>query len=164
MPQKVKPVPDGYHSLTPYLYVKGGAKALEFYAKALGAQELFRMPGPGGQIGHAEMKIGDSVFMLADEMPSCGVKSPTSLGGNGSSLMIYVPDVDASFKRAIQAGAKEVRPLTNQFYGDRSGTIVDPFGHQWTIATHVEDVPPDELERRAAEAMSKHNKFAETSA
>lgn len=164
MTSKVKPIPDGYHSITPYLYVKGGAKALEFYAKALGAQELFRMPGPGGQIGHAEMKIGDSVFMLADEMPACGVKSPSSLGGNGSSLMIYVPDVDAAFKRAIGAGAKEVRPLTNQFYGDRSGTIVDPFGHQWTIATHVEDVPPDELERRAAEAMSQHNKFAEANA
>lgn len=164
MAQKVKPIPDGYHSITPYLYVKGGAKALEFYAKALGAQELFRMPGPDGCIGHAEMKIGDSIFMLADEMPAWNVKSPTTLGGNGSSLMIYVTDVDAAFKRAITAGAKEVRPLKNQFYGDRSGTIVDPFGHQWTIATHVEDVPPDELERRAAQAMSEMNKFAEVGA
>jgi PhnB protein len=161
MAQKVKPIPDGYHSITPYLYVKGGAKALEFYATALGAQELFRMPTPDGKIGHAEMKIGDSVFMLADEMPAMGIKSPGTLGGNGSSLMIYVPDVDAAYKRAIGAGAEEVRPLKNQFYGDRSGMIADPFGHQWTLATHVEDVPPDELDRRAAEEMAKHNKFAE---
>src|ERR1043165_3395070 len=115
MAQKVNPIPAGYHSLTPYLYVKDGAKALEFYKKALGAQELFRMPSPDGSIGHAEMKIGDSIFMLADEMPGCGVKSPLTLGGNGSALMIYLPDVDAAFKRAISAGAKEVRPVQNQF-------------------------------------------------
>src|SRR2546423_1662739 len=122
MPKPVKPIPDGYHSLTPYLYLRDGAKAIEFYKKAFGATELFRMPGPDGKsIGHAEIKIGDSILMLADESPSCGSRSPQSLGGNSSSLMIYVPDVDSVFKRAVDAGAKVVRPLANQFYGDRSG-------------------------------------------
>lgn len=164
MPAPVKPIPDGYHSLTPYLYVNAAARALDFYAKALGAQELFRMQSPDGKVGHAEMKIGDSIFMLADEMPTCGVKSPTTLGGNGSALMIYLPNVDAAFKRALAAGAKEVRPLKDQFYGDRSGTLLDPFGHQWTLATHVEDVPPDELGRRAEAAMAEYDKFAQPAA
>lgn len=155
MPAAVKPIPDGYHALTPYLYVKGAAKAMAFYAKALGAQELFRLPSPDATIGHAEMKIGDSIFMLADEMPACGVKSPTTLGGNGSALMVYLPDVDATFKRALAAGAKELRPIKNHFYGDRSGTFVDPFGHQWTVATHVEDVPPEEMAKRAKAAMAE---------
>lgn len=163
MAKAVKPIPDGFHAITPYLYVRGGAKAIEFYKKALGAQELVRMDGPPGSapgqeqgtIGHAELKIGDSIFMLADEMKDWGNRSPQTLGGNGSSLMIYVADVDAAFKRAVQAGAKVKRPVKNQFYGDRSGTIEDPFGHQWTIATHVEDVPGDEIERRAADEMAK---------
>ena len=156
MAAKPKPIPDGYHSLTPYLYIRNAAKALEYYKKAFGAQELFRMACPDGEsIGHAEMKVGDSIFMLADEMPAHGIKSPQSIGGSASALMIYVPDVDAVFQRAVSAGGTVVRPLKNQFYGDRSGSLTDPFGHQWTIATHVEDVPPDEMERRAAKAMAE---------
>lgn len=151
----VQPIPDGYHALTPYLFVRGGKKALEFYRRAFGAEELFHIDAPGGVIGHAEMRIGDSIFMLADEMPNWGNRSPQTLGGNGSSLMIYVEHVDAVFKQAVDAGAKVVRPLENKFYGDRAGTIEDPFGHQWTIATHIEDVPPDELDRRAQEEMAK---------
>lgn len=153
----VKPIPDGYHSLTPYLYVRNGMKALAFYRQAFGAVELFHIDGPPGKIGHAEMKLGDSIFMLADEMPDWGNRSPQTLGGNGSSLMIYVEDVDRVFKQAVDAGATVVRPLQNKFYGDRAGTIEDPFGHQWTIATHVEDVPPDEIDRRAQEEMAKMN-------
>lgn len=151
----VRPVPEGYHSITPYLYVRGGAEALEFYRKALGAEEMFRMEGPPGKIGHAEMRIGDSPFMLADEMEEWGNQSPLTLGGNGSSLMIYVENVDELFQQAVDAGAKVVRPVENQFYGDRSGTVEDPFGHKWTISTHVEDVPPEELDRRMKEMMSQ---------
>lgn len=144
-----KPVPDGYHSLTPYLTVDDGSAALAFYAKAFNAVELFHMASPDGSIGHAEMRIGDSPFMLADACPDLGNQSPKSLGGNGSSLMIYVGDADAVFAQAIKAGATEVMPVKDQFYGDRSGMVEDPFGHRWTIATHVEDVPPDELDKRA---------------
>lgn len=151
----VEPIPEGYHSITPYLYVRDGAAALDFYGEAFGAEELFRMDGPPGKIGHAEMSIGDSRFMLADEVEEWGNPSPQTLGGNGSSLMVYVEDVDALFQRAVDAGAKEVKPVENQFYGDRSGTIEDPFGHRWTISTHVEDVPPEELERRMEEMMSE---------
>ncbi len=143
---KVRPIPEGYHSLTPYLIVKGAAKALDFYAKAFGARELFRMPQPDGRIGHAEMQIGNSRFMLADEFPERGIRAPS--GTPPVSLMIYCEDVDSMWKRAIAAGGKQDRPLTNQFYGDRSGTLIDPFGHHWTIATHVEDVSPQEMERR----------------
>ena len=145
----VKPIPDGYHSLTPYIYVRGGIKAIEFYKKAFGAEELFRMEGPPGKIGHAEIRIGDSALMLADEMEEWGNRSPLTLGGNGSSLMIYVKDVDTAFKRAVDAGAKVKRALKDQFYGDRSGTNEDPYGHHWTLATHNQDVSPDELDRRA---------------
>lgn len=145
----VKPIPEGYHTLTPYLIVKGAAAALEFYAKALGAQELFRMADPSGKVGHAEMKIGDSPFMLADEFPEMGAVAPPAGGGHSVSFLVYVPDVDAAFARALAAGAKAVRPVQDQFYGDRSGTLEDPFGHQWTLATHVEDVSPEEMERRA---------------
>jgi PhnB protein len=144
-----KPIPDGYHSLTPYLIVDGATKALDFYKRAFGAEELFRMPAPGGRVGHAEMRIGDSIFMLADESPDHGARAPQ--GSSPVHLMIYCEDVDKVFKRSLAAGGKELRPLQNQFYGDRSGTLADPFGHQWTVATHVEDVPPEEMQRRMAQ-------------
>lgn len=156
MAQATKPIPDGYHTLTPYLIVKGGVKAIEFYKQALGAVELFRMPGPDGKsIGHAEIKIGDSIVMLSEENPAWGNKSPQTLGGVASSLMVYVKDVDTAFKRAVAAGATVIRPVADQFYGDRSGCISDPFGHQWTISTHTEDLTPEELKVRGAEAMKK---------
>ena len=143
----VKTTPDGYHSVTPYLIVKGAAKALDFYARAFGAKEKFRLP-MGERIGHAEILIGDSHVMLADEMDDH--RSPQSYGGTPVSLMIYTDDVDAMFKRAIAAGAKQVRPVENQFYGDRTGVLEDPFGHVWSIATHVEDVSDAEIRRRMA--------------
>ncbi|HUJ26917.1 MAG TPA: VOC family protein [Myxococcales bacterium] len=144
---KVKAIPEGYTSLTPYLIVKGGAKALDWYAKAFGAKELYRMPMPDGRIGHAEMEIGNARFMLADEVPERNVLAPR--GPPPMSLMIYTEDVEAMWKRALAAGGKQERPLTTQFYGDRSGILDDPFGHKWTVAQHVEDVPPEEIERRA---------------
>ena len=149
----VSPIPEGYHSVTPYLVMKNAAAAIEFYKEAFGAVELLRMAAPGGKIGHAEIKIGDSPVMLADEYPDMGFKGPESLGGTPVSLMIYVDDVDKIYPQAIAAGGKEVRPLQNQFYGDRSGTLTDPFGHVWTISTHVEDVPEEELAKRAEAAM-----------
>jgi PhnB protein len=145
--------PKEYHSVTPYLIIKGAAKAIDFYKRAFGAQELFRMPD-GERIGHAELKIGDSVVMLADEYPEMGAKSPATLGGCPVQLLVYVPDVDAAFARAIKEGAKEERPVEDKFYGDRMGGLQDPFGHLWYLATHKEDVSPDEIERRAA-AMKK---------
>jgi PhnB protein len=145
----VKPIPEGYHSLTPYLIIDGAAQALEFYKKAFGATELFRMEHEG-KIGHAEMKIGDSPFMLADESPQMGYKGPKALGGTPVSLMIYVDDVDTTYNQAIEAGGVEVKPLQDQFYGDRSGTLTDPFGHVWTVATHKEDVSPEEIDKRLA--------------
>lgn len=152
----VKPIPDGYHSVTPYLIIKNSAaRAIDFYKKAFGAEELVRMPAPDGTIGHAELRIGDSMIMLADEMPEMGYKSPSSLGGTPVSLVIYVKDVDKTYKQAISAGGKENRPLTNQFYGDRSGTLTDPFGHVWTVGTHIEDVTPEEMDRRMKEMMKK---------
>ena len=152
MAGQVKPVPDGYHTVTPHLIVNDGAAALEFYKKAFGAVELFRMTRPDGRIGHAEIKIGDSPVMLADEHPEMGALSPQSVGGSPVSIYLYVADVDAIFNQAVAAGASVVRPLQNQFYGDRTGGVKDPFGYQWYIATHVEDVSPEELQRRAAEA------------
>ncbi len=146
----VKPVPEGYHTVTPYLIVSGGAKAIEFYKRALGATERLRLEGPDGKIGHAEIEIGDSVIMLADEFPEMGAKSPPSIGGTPVGICLYVENADARFEQAVKAGAKIERPLQNQFYGDRSGTVVDPFGHKWTIATHIEDVPPEEINRRMA--------------
>jgi PhnB protein len=143
-----KPVPDGYHTATPYLIVKGAASAIEFYKKAFGATELFRMAAPEGKLGHAEIKIGDSPIMLADEVPEMKYLGPESLGGTPVAMLLYVDDVDARFSQAIAAGAKEIRPVKDQFYGDRSGTLQDPFGHLWTIATHVEDVSPEEIEKR----------------
>jgi PhnB protein len=148
----VKPIPESYHSVTPYLSIKGAAAAIEYYKDVFGATELFRMPGPDGKIGHAEIKIGNSPIMLADEYPEMEFVSPQTLGGTPIGLMIYVDDVDTMFKRAISAGAKEVKPLQDQFYGDRSGTLKDPFGHVWTVATHIEDIAPEEMERRAAAA------------
>jgi PhnB protein len=147
----VKSIPDGYHSVTPYLVLSGATEAIDFYKQAFGATELFQVPAPGGKIGHAEIKIGDSTIMLADEFPEMGYKSPRTLGGSPVSIMIYVEDVDAVFDRAIAAGGKEQRPVKDQFYGDRSGTLEDPFGHVWHVATHKEDVSAEEMERRAAE-------------
>ena len=147
----VKATPAGYHSVTPYLCIRGAAKALDFYARAFGAKEKFRLP-MGERIGHAEILIGDSHVMLADEMDDH--KSPQSYGGTPVSLMIYTDDVDAMFKRAIAAGATQKRPVEDQFYGDRTGVLVDPFGHVWSIATHVEDVSEEEIARRMA-AMSQ---------
>ena len=151
----VKAIPEGYHSVTPYLIVDGGAAALDFYKRAFGATELFRMPSPGGKIGHAEIRIGDSTIMLADEHPEMNARSPKSIGGSPVSIMLYVEDCDAMAKQAVAAGAREIRPVATQFYGDRSGTFEDPFGHQWHLSTHVEDVSPEELEKRAAEMAKK---------
>ncbi len=151
----VSPIPEGYHSVTPYLILKNAAVAIEFYKKAFGAVELFRIEAPGGKIGHAEIKIGDSPVMLADEYPDMGYKGPESLGGTSVNLMVYVEDVDKIYPQAIAAGGKEIRPLQNQFYGDRSGTLTDPFGHQWTISTHVEEVSEEEVAKRAAAAMNE---------
>ncbi len=155
MAAKVKPIPDGYHTATPYLILGDAGKAIEFYKRAFGATELLRMPAPGGKVGHAEIKIGDSMIMLADEFPDMGHKGPASLGGTPVSIMLYVKDVDATCAQAVSAGGKITKPVQDQFYGDRLGTLTDPFGHVWHIATHVEDVPPDELERRAKEAMKR---------
>jgi len=147
----VNPIPAGYHSVTPYLIIDGATAALNFYKKAFGAVELFRMEHEG-KIGHAEIKIGDSPIMLADEQPNMGYVSPQALGGTPVSLMIYVDDVDTIFKQAIDAGAIEQKPVQDQFYGDRSGNLKDPFGHVWTIATHKEDVTPEEMTKRMATA------------
>jgi len=152
----VKPIPDGYHSLTPYLVVDGAADAIEYYKKAFGATELFRMEHEG-KIGHAEMKIGDSPFMLADECAERGYTGPKAHNGTPVSLMIYVEDVDTVYPQAIAAGGTELKALENQFYGDRSGTLTDPFGHVWTVATHKEDVTPEEIDKRlAAMAAGAH--------
>jgi PhnB protein len=147
----VKPIPEGYHSVTPYLIINGAAGAIDFYKKAFGATELFRMEHEG-KIGHAEIKIGDSPIMLADEHPAMGYKSPQALGGTPVSLMIYVEDVDTIYKQAIASGGVEVKALQDQFYGDRSGTLTDPYGHVWTVATHKEDVTPEEMDKRLAKA------------
>ena len=152
MAENVKPIPDGYHSVTPYLIVDGAARAIEFYKQAFGAQELFRMEGPGGQVAHAEIQIGDSRVMLGDEHPPMGARGPRAFGGSPVGLTLYVEDVDATVERAVEAGAKLTRPVATQFYGDRTGGVEDPFGHAWYVATHVEDVPHDELQKRAAAA------------
>jgi PhnB protein len=154
MAGNVKPIPDGYHTVTPYLIVRGAAEALDFYKRAFGAGETMRMAGPGGKVMHAEIQIGDSRIMLADEMPEMGFRSPASPGGAGTSILLYVNDVDTAANQAIAAGVKVLRPVQDQFYGDRSGTFADPFGHVWTIATHTEDLSLEEINRRA-EAMFK---------
>jgi PhnB protein len=151
----VNPVPDGYPVVTPYLCVNGAADAIDFYKDIFGAQERMRMPQPDGTIGHAELSIRDSVVMLSDEFPDMGVISPKSLGGTPVTLNVYVDNVDDVVDRAVAKGATLLQPIENRFYGDRSGQIVDPWGHKWSVATHVEDVPPDEMERRAAEFMGE---------
>lgn len=149
----VKPIPEGYQRLMSHLYVDGATDAIDFYTNVLGATERMRMGGPDGKIGHAELAFGDSVLMLADEMPEMGMRAPKSFGGAAVTLYLYVDDVDAVTERASAAGAKVIQPVGDRFYGDRTGTIEDPFGHVWTLGTHVEDVPPDEMERRAAQEM-----------
>ena len=144
----VKPIPDGYHTATPYLIIGGAAKALDFYKQAFGAEVRMSCPMPDGRIGHAEIQIGDSCIMLADEFPEMGAKGPKALGGSPVGICLYVNDSDAVFARAVKAGGTVLRPLQDQFYGDRSGTLTDPFGHQWTISTHKEDVSPEEIEKR----------------
>jgi len=143
----VKAIPEGYHSVTPYLVIDGADEAIRFYTQALGATEVMRLP-MGNKIGHAEIRIGDSHVMLSDEWPDMNIRGPKSRGGATSSLMVYVEDADAAFARAVAAGATVERPVENQFYGDRNGAIVDPFGHRWTISTHVEDVSEEEMQRR----------------
>jgi PhnB protein len=154
MPSHAKPIPNGFHSLTPYLCVSDAARAIEFYGQAFGATLMMRLADPSGRVGHAELKVGDSVIMLADEHPEYGVRSPQAFGGSPVSLHLYVEDVDAVVARAVAAGAKVVHPVADKFYGDRSGRVEDPFGHVWDIGTHKEDVSPDEVERRYA-AMTK---------
>ena len=148
----VKAIPEGYPQVSPYLHVRGAGEAIEFYRRVFGAAERLRMPGPGGTIGHAELALGDSLLMLSDEYPDMGVRGPRTVGGTPVTLMVYVEDVDAVVERAVEAGATVVRPLQDAFYGDRTALLEDPFGHQWSVATHIQDVPADEMARRAAEA------------
>ena len=146
----IKPIPDGYHSVTPYLIVKSAAQAIDFYKKAFGATELMRFPGPNNTVMHAEIKIGDSPVMLADEPEGGSYRNPLAVGGTPVSLMVYVEDVDKIFNQAVAAGAKSTRAVQDQFYGDRSGNLTDPFGHVWTIGTHKEDVSAEEMQKRMA--------------
>jgi PhnB protein len=151
---KVKAIPSGYSSVTPYLIVEGAAEAIEFYKQVFGASERMRMPMPSGRIAHAEIQIGDSVVMLADQPtgPTAGrLKNPNAVDGTAVSIHLYIEDADSVMEKAIKAGAKEIRPVANQFYGDRSGIFIDPFGHVWNVATHVEDLSPEEMEKRMAE-------------
>ncbi len=147
----VKPIPEGYPQVTPYLVVDGAEAAIDFYTKVFGARERMRMPGPDGKIGHAELELGDSVIMLADEVLDMDIRGPRSIGGSPVIVSVYVDDVDATFARAVDEGAKPLRELRNEFYGDRTGQLEDPFGHRWSVATHVEDVSPEEMQRRASE-------------
>ena len=151
---KVKPVPQGYRTATPYLIIDGAAKALDFYKRIFGAVEKMRMPSPGGKVGHAEITIGDSIIMLADEHPEIGARSPRAFGGSGVGIMLYVDDVDVTVKNAVAEGAKLVQKVEDKFYGDRTGTIEDPWGHTWHVGTHKEDVSEDEMKRRVA-SMAK---------
>jgi len=146
----VQPIPDEYPRVSPYLCVDGAADAITFYGDVFGATERMRMPGPGGTVGHAELQIGDSVVMLSDPYPAAGVQSPRAYGGTPVTISVYVEDVDATFARALAAGATALREVADQFYGDRTGQFMDPFGHRWSVSTHVEDVPPEEMARRAA--------------
>jgi len=156
MSNKVKPIPDGFHTLTPYLAVKGGAEAIDFYKRAFGAVERFRMPGPDGKsIAHAEIVIGNSIVMLADESPQMGNLSPQTLKGSPVGILMYVEDVDTAFKRAVAAGATIKEPLEDKFYGERAGSLVDPFGHRWTLMMHIEDVTSEEVQKRMVELCGK---------
>ena len=154
-PRKVKPIPEGFHTVTPYLIVKGAAKAIDYYKKVFGATETVRMNGPEGKVGHAELKIGNSHIMLADENPSMGQghTSAASMGGSPVSLYVYLPNVDEVVRRATTEGAKILKPVEDQFYGDRTGFIQDPFGHLWGVATHIEDVSPKDMEARMKKMM-----------
>lgn len=149
MAPSIKPIPDGYHTVTPYLILKDAAKALQFYGEAFGATECMRLPAPDGTLMHAEIRIGDSPIMLCDECPDWNALSPVTIGGTAVSIMLYVDDVDAVVNRAVAAGATLQMPVADQFWGDRMGSIIDPFGHKWSIATHVEDVSPEEISLRA---------------
>ncbi len=150
----VNPIPDGYPRVTPYLIVDGATAAIDFYKSVLGATERMRMAGPDGKLGHAELEIGDSVIMLADEHPEMNARGPKTVGGTPVFLHVYVEDADSVFERAVEAGAEPLQPVEDKFYGDRSGGFEDPFGHHWNVATHVEDIPPDEMSKRAAEAAT----------
>lgn len=155
MTSTVRPIPEGYHTVTPYLSIDGAAAAIEFYKKAFGAKELFRMEQAAGRVGHAELQIGDSRVMLADEYPEMNFRGPSSIGATPVMLHLYVEDVDAAFARAVAAGAKVTRPLRDEFYGDRTGSVEDPFGHRWSLATHVRDVSEEEMQKQAAAASEK---------
>jgi PhnB protein len=155
MANKVKPIPEGYHSITPYLVIKGAAAAIDFYKQAFNATEIMRMPQPDGRVGHAELKFGDSVVMLADEYPELQVVGPKTLGNTSVGLLLYLDDVDKAVERAVSLGATIKKPIADQFYGDRTGTIEDPFGHKWTLAVHIEDVSQEEMQRRMAEQSKK---------
>ena len=150
-PRRVQPIPAGYHSITPYLIINGAAAALEFYKNAFGAKEKVRMPAPGGRIGHAEIMVGTSHVMLADENPEMGARAPQPGSSSPVSILLYVKDVDAAFERAVSSGARIERPVEDQFYGDRAGTLIDPYGHRWHIHTHIEEVSPKEMQRRMQE-------------
>ncbi len=148
MPPKASYIPEGYRTVTPYLIIRDAAKAIEFYVKAFGAKEIMRMPLPDGKLAHAEIKIGDSFIMIADENDAWGVRSPQALNGTPVGIFLYVPDVDATYKQAVDAGATPTMPPVDQFWGDRYGKLRDPFGHEWSVATHIEDVPMDEMAKR----------------
>lgn len=155
MPTKTSAIPKGYHSVTPYLAVNDARGAIDFYKRAFGATEHERMDAPGGKIAHVELKIGDSKIMLSDEMPGSGTRSPKSLGGTTAGIFLYVENVDSVFKQAVSAGAKVDMQLADQFWGDRYGRLTDPYGHSWSLATHIEDVAPQEMKKRMEEAMAK---------
>lgn len=150
----VNPIPDAYPRVTPYLIVDGASAAIDFYKSVFGVKERTRMDWTGGRIGHAELELGDSVIMLADESPEMGMKGPKAIGGTSVTVHVYVEDADAAFERALAAGATSLRPVENQFYGDRSGQFEDPFGHRWNVASHVEDISAEEMEKRVAAAMA----------
>ena len=155
MASQTRQIPEGFHTVTPYLVVRDAAGAIDFYKQAFGAEELFRLEGPPGKIGHAEIKIGDSIIMLADEMESGNCRSPQSLGGTAVNILLYVKDVDQVFNQAVSAGAEVAMPLDDMFWGDRYGQVTDPFGHSWALATHKEDIPPEELQKRAQMAFAE---------
>jgi PhnB protein len=155
MASQTRQIPEGFHTVTPYLVVRDAAGAIDFYKQAFGAEELFRLEGPPGKIGHAEIKIGDSIIMLADEMESGNCRSPQSLGGTAVNILLYVKDVDRVFNQAVSAGAEVAMPLDDMFWGDRYGQVTDPFGHSWALATHKEDIPPEELQKRAQAAFAE---------
>jgi PhnB protein len=159
----VKPVPDGYHTVTPYLVVNNAASALDFYKRAFGAHEVMRMDGPQGKISHAELKIGDSMLMVSDEMPTSGARSPQSLHGTTAGIFLYVENVDSIFKQSVSAGAKVDMPLADMWWGDRYGRLTDPFGHSWSLATHKEDVAPEEMKKRMKEEAAKAGQMAHAS-